>query len=100
MEEDKIKIEIRSVENQSQETLQESLSVDIVDSELISYPVSKKPTNVYEIDFDKINDIDDIKKVLRAMSISFMEHTPGFFDSYLDIFKLKPIEKNEVHTRS
>ena len=74
--------------------MEDNIKIKVVDlkEKVIIEELPKPPLNTYEIDFDKINSVEDIKKIFSAMSVRFVEHTPGFFEPYLDIFKLKPTD--------
>ena len=50
-------------------------------------------SDVYVIDFDRVQTIDDIKRLLKALDLSFLETTPGFFKDVKDLLKLKEPKK-------
>ena len=47
----------------------------------------------YEINFDKVNDLSDMIRILEAMSIKFNAFNRGEYDDVLDLLKEAQTEK-------
>ena len=47
----------------------------------------------YEIDFDKVNDLNDVIRILKAMKITFNAFNRGEYDDVLDLLKEAQAEK-------
>jgi hypothetical protein len=47
----------------------------------------------YEIDFDKVNDLNDVIRILKAMKITFNASSEGEYDEIMHLLKEAQTEK-------